>query len=235
VATALTPRSGAFDLAEEVLRREFLEQVANIPGGRRISRCLQCGTCTGSCPVAYAMDLSPREVIARFRAGDIRSLLESRTIWLCASCYACTTRCPAGIKVTDIMYALKRMTADRHLRRRSFPPFAMAEGFVTMVRLFGRNSEPWLLALYYWRTGFRGMLGNLGMATRLFLRGRLPVRPKRIKGLEDLRRILRRAEQLEIRYEDEIAGTPLDEVGYGTLAAAPPRTAAAQSVGAAAG
>ena len=220
------PGSGEFDLAEHVLRREFLEQVANIPGGRRISRCLQCGTCTGSCPVSYAMDLSPREVIARFRAGDIRSLLESRTIWLC------TTRCPAGIKVTDIMYALKRMTADRHLRSRSFPPFAMAEGFVTMVRLFGRNCEPWLLALYYLRTGFRGMLGNMGMATRLFLRGRLPIVPKRIKGLEDLRRILRRAEQLEIQYEDEIAGTPLDEVGYGTLALVPPRTSPAHSVGA---
>ena len=231
MATAVMPGSGEFDLAEHVLRREFLAQVASIPGGRRISRCLQCGTCTGSCPVSYAMDLSPREVIARFRAGDIGSLLESRTIWLCASCYACTTRCPAGIKVTDIMYALKRMTADRRLRPRSFPPFAMAEGFVTMVRVFGRNSEPWLLALYYLRTRFRGMLGNLPMATRLFLRGLLPIVPKRIKGLEDLRRILRRAEQLEMQYEDEIAGKPLDEVGYGTLAVAPPRTVAAPSAG----
>jgi heterodisulfide reductase subunit C len=235
VATALMPGTGEFDVAEHNLRREFLEQVAFIPGGRRISRCIQCGTCTGSCPVSYAMDLSPREVIARFRAGDIRSVLESRTIWLCASCYACTTRCPAGIKVTDIMYALKRVTAERRLRRHSFPPFAMAEGFVTMVRAFGRNSEPWLLALYYLRTGFRGMVGNLGMATRLFVRGRLPILPTRIKGLQDLRRILRRAEQLEIRYEDEIAAAPTDAVGYGTLAAAPPRTVPAQSVGAAAG
>ena len=37
----------------------------------------------------------------------------SRTIWLCASCYACTTRCPAGIKITDIIYALKRLAMAR--------------------------------------------------------------------------------------------------------------------------
>ena len=70
---------------------------------------------------------------------------------------------------------------------------------------------------------------------QVFVRGRLPVVPKRIRGIGDLRRILRRAGQLEMQYEDEIAAKPTDEVGYGTLAAAPPRSVPAQSVGAAAG
>ncbi len=70
--------------AEAKLRRAFIAEVELIPGGRRISRCLQCGTCTGSCPVSYAMDISPRELIARFRAGDISGILSSRSIWLCA-------------------------------------------------------------------------------------------------------------------------------------------------------
>lgn len=222
MAVAILPGRGEFGRAEHELRLDFLEQVANIPGGRRISRCLQCGTCTGSCPVSYAMDLSPRAVIARFRAGDIAAVLRSRTIWLCASCYACTVRCPAGIKVTDILYALKRMTADRRLMPRAFAPLAMAEGFVGMVRRFGRNSEPWLLAGYYLRVRFAGMLPNLGMALRLLLRGRLPLVPTRIRGHAALRRILERAATLDLEYGDELAATPTVDVGYGVFSAAPP-------------
>ncbi len=208
-------------LTEPELRREFLAAVEHIPGGRRISRCLQCGTCTGSCPVAYAMDLSPREVIARFRAGDITAVLESRSIWLCASCYACTTRCPVGIKVTDILYALKRIAADRRLRPGRFPPLAMAGSFVAMVRWLGRNHEPLLLARYFLLTRFRGMLGQLPLAWALLRRGRLPLLPRRIRGMDGLRRIIARAEAIEMEFGDELTSRPLAESGYGTLAPAP--------------
>jgi len=206
---------------EPELRREFLASVEHIPGGQRISRCLQCGTCTGSCPVSYAMDLSPREVIARFRAGDITAVLGSRSIWLCASCYACTTRCPVGIKVTDILYALKRLAADRRVRPARFPPLAMAESFVTMVRWLGRNNEPLLLARYFLVTRFRGMFAQLPLAWALLRRGRLPLVPKRIRGMDGLRRIIARAERIEMEFGDERTARPLAESGYGTLAPAP--------------
>lgn len=214
--------SGELGVTEAELRREFLAHVAQVPGGRRLLRCLQCGTCAGSCPVSYAMDLSPRALVARFRAGDVRAILESRSIWLCASCYACTTRCPAGIKVTDILYALKRMAVEQGLRPSSFPPLAMAESFVTMVRRYGRNNEPRLLALYFVRTRFREMIDKIPMALALLRRGRLGLRAKRIRGLADLNRIIARAEHLEMRYADEIAARPTADVGYGTLAMEPP-------------
>jgi len=31
-------------------------------GGRLIRRCIQCGTCSSSCPTAYAMDYTPRRL-----------------------------------------------------------------------------------------------------------------------------------------------------------------------------
>ena len=99
---------GLMSRKEAELRQIFLEQVHLIPGGEKIKKCIQCGTCTGSCPVSYAMDISPRQLIALFRAGEMEAIMKSRTIWICASCYACTTRCPSGIKITDIIYALKR-------------------------------------------------------------------------------------------------------------------------------
>lgn len=222
MATAVQPGIHEFGAAEEALRREFLEQVGHIPGGMRISRCLQCGTCTGSCPVSYAMDISPRGVIARFRAGDMRTLLESRTIWLCASCYACTTRCPVGIRVTDIMYALKRMAMARGLRPERYPVFAMAESFVTLVRRYGRNNEPRLMALYFAKAGFGKAFGRIGLALRMLRKGRLPLRATRIRGLNGLRKILRRAEALEVEVQHEIAGATAP-VGYGVVGSRPPR------------
>ena len=70
---------GVMTKEEAELRQIFLDQVEDIPAGERIKRCIQCGTCTGSCPVSYAMDLSPREVIALFRAGEMERIMKSRT------------------------------------------------------------------------------------------------------------------------------------------------------------
>jgi heterodisulfide reductase subunit C len=219
---------GRLDAAEHELRRAFLTEVETIPGGRRISRCLQCGTCTGSCPVSYAMDLSPRELIARFRAGDIRSILASRTIWLCASCYACTVRCPAGIKVTEVIYALKRLALARGIRPRRYPTFAVAESFVSQVERYGRNNEPRFMLGFYRRAGFRRAFSALPMALRLFLKGRIGLGASRIRGLADLRRVMRRAEQMELRVEQELTGGTAP-VGYGVVGARPPRALPAAS------
>lgn len=207
MATALAIGGvGRMETAEHELRRAFLAEVDAIPGGRRISRCLQCGTCTGSCPVSYAMDLSPRELIARFRAGDIRSILSSRTIWLCASCYACTVRCPSGIKVTDIIYAVKRMALARGIRPSQYPTFAVAESFVDMVEKYGRNNEPRFMLQFFRRAGIHRAFGTIPLALRLLAKGRIGFGVSRIRDLEGLRRILRRAEQMEIPEERELAG-----------------------------
>lgn len=67
-------------------------------------KCIQCGTCSASCPTAYAMDYTPRQIIAALRAGELDKVLRSNTPWLCASCYYCTVRCPAGIQFTEFLY-----------------------------------------------------------------------------------------------------------------------------------
>jgi len=232
VATAVLPGPREIGGAEHELRRAFLAEVELIPGGRRISRCLQCGTCTGSCPVSYAMDISPRELIARFRAGDIGAILRSRTIWLCASCYACTTRCPAGIKVTDIIYALKRLAMARGIRPARYPVFALAESFVDVVTHYGRNNEPRLMALYFLRAGPLRALGQVGLGWRLWRRGRLRLGASRVRALADLRKILQCADKLEVGTQHDVAGVTAP-VGYGVVGGVPRRPLPAASARAA--
>jgi len=206
---------GTLPSRESELRKAFLEQVGIVPGGERIRKCIQCGTCTGSCPVSYAMDLSPREVIARFRAGDIETILRSRTIWICASCYACTVRCPVEIKITDLLYALKRVAMEKHIRPRQFPVYALSEAFVRNVRMFGRNYEIGLLTEFFLRSlKWVDLIRMAPLGWKMLRTGRLGLLPERIAGLKDLRKIIKRAEAIE-RPQELVPGRAVtDEVGY---------------------
>jgi heterodisulfide reductase subunit C len=211
---ALPSEPGVFDKDEAALREAFLAEVDRIPGGERLRRCIQCGTCTGSCPVSYAMDLMPREVMALFRAGDIESILRSRTIWVCASCYQCTTRCPSKIRVTDLLYALKRVAVDRRIFPRKFPVYVLSEAFVHQVKKYGRNHEMGLLRDYFLKTGPMRLLGRMGMAWALWRKGRLAWRPRRIRGLQELRRMIARAEEFDRPPKTEPPARLTAEVGY---------------------
>lgn len=176
------------------LREELLDKVLRIPGGEKIRECLQCGTCSASCPASAAMDYGPREIIAALRAGMLDRVLNSDTVWLCVSCYLCTVRCPAGIPFTDVMYELKRVEAEKGLSKDKRAA-TMAGAFVETVERYGRNAEPELLRKYYLRTNPLRALAQLPLALKLFRRGRLGWFPHRIKGLRGLHKMLRAVEE----------------------------------------
>jgi heterodisulfide reductase subunit C len=178
---------------ESDLRAAFLEQVSLIPDGHRIKQCIQCGTCTGSCPVSYAMDITPRKMIALFRAGEVETILRSSTIWICASCYACTVRCRAGIKITDMMYAFKRIAMMRKIYPKNFPVHALSSSFVKLVNRYGRNPEVSLLANYSIRRNPLSLLAQIPLGLRLRLRGRVRIKPSSVKNRRQLSEIIRRA------------------------------------------
>jgi heterodisulfide reductase subunit C len=178
---------------ERELREAFLEEVDLIPGGEKIKQCIQCGTCTGSCPVSYAMEITPRKVIALFRAGEIESILRSNTIWLCASCYGCTVRCPAGIKITDMMYALKRLAMSRNIYPRGSPVKALSSSFVRIVNKYGRSREVNLLLSYGFKTNPFKLLSSIPLGWRLRSKGRIPLGGTRIKGHSELSGVIKRA------------------------------------------
>ena len=175
---------------ESELRTAFLEQVDLVPDGNRIKQCIQCGTCTGSCPVSYAMEVTPRRAVALFRAGEIESILRSNTVWMCASCYACTVRCPAGIKITDMMYAFKRTAMRVGIYPAGQPIPLLSKAFVRIVNRTGRNQELTLLMRYGLRTNPFSMLRQLPLGLKLRAKGRLPLGLSRIQDRKRLSRIL---------------------------------------------
>lgn len=211
------PAPGVLSRSEAELREAFLAEIDRIPGAARLNECIQCGTCTASCPVSFAMDLTPRQVIGMFRAGAIEELLESRTIWVCASCYQCTMRCPADIQITDLLYAFKRIAIERGIFPDRFPVHVFAETFTDMVKKYGRNYETGLIIRYLLRTNPTALFARRRSGIALWRHGRLPIRPDKIDGIEGLRRIIAKAETFDMPQEVVERPKITDKVGYGAI------------------
>ena len=163
------------------------------------------------------MDLTPRQVIAMFRAGAIEDLLESRTIWVCASCYQCTMRCPADIRITELLYAFKRMAIDRGIFPPKFPVHEFALKFADSVNRHGRNHEVGLILRYFLRTDPLGLIRRRRVGFALWRRGRLPIRPHKIKGLASFQKIIARAEEFDLPQEPVEREKVTDTVGYSAI------------------
>ena len=175
----------------------FLERVHALPDGDKIDQCIQCGTCTASCPMSEAMEYSPREIIAYLRAGMLERVLKSNTVWLCASCYSCAVRCPAGIPFTDVMYELKRLGMEHGLVPKSATNAVMAKAFMQSVDRHGRTHEPELIQKYFLRTNPLNALSQIPLGLQLALRGRMPILAHTIEGVENLRTMVAAIEENE--------------------------------------
>jgi quinone-modifying oxidoreductase, subunit QmoC len=173
----------------------FGEHIAKLAYGEKLFSCIQCGTCSGTCPVSPYMDFTPRRIIAMVREGFRQDVLNSLTIWLCASCYSCTVECPREIKITDVMYALKQEAIATGVYPKRFPVPVLAREFFHGVERTGRNSEGSLMVKFFLKTNPLGMLKNASMALRLWMKGRLSLLDEKMRTPGAVRTLLRAAKQ----------------------------------------
>jgi heterodisulfide reductase subunit C len=173
----------------------FGREVMRVPGCEQLEWCIQCGTCSGVCPLSVYMDQTPRQVMALTRADFKRDVLHSHTIWLCASCYACTVECPQQIRVTDIMYELKQRAINEGVYPRKFPIPVLAHEFNAMVRKNGRITEMVLVIRLFLKTSWLAALGNWRLGLDLMRTGRFSLVPERIKHRGDIAKMLAAVDQ----------------------------------------
>jgi len=113
--------------------QSLLEQVLASPDGESVFGCMQCGVCSGSCPLGYAMEFPPRKIILEARSGNVDRLLASPSVWMCVGCYTCTLRCPRKIDLTDTVWPAVR---DQALRKGAQPPVELRVAFQNLY-LYG--------------------------------------------------------------------------------------------------
>jgi heterodisulfide reductase subunit C len=168
----------------------FGQEIMSVPGCEQLKSCIQCGTCSGVCPLSIYMDHSPRQIMALTRADFKNEVLRSHTLWLCASCYACTVECPREIHITDIMYELKQRAITEGVYPKRFPIPVLAQEFSEMVRKNGRITEMLLVFKLFLKTNPFAAMGNWRMGLDLMKTGRFSLASERIKGRADLARML---------------------------------------------
>ena len=166
-------------------------------GVSHLEMCIQCGTCGGSCPSAMDMDHTPRMLFAMLRAGMRDEVLRSNTQWICVSCYHCVVRCPQEVHIADVMYTLKSMAIKVKLYRDSTAP-DFSQTFVDMVETYGRSYEFGLASRHYLKHFPLRLPGMAPMGLGMIKKGRMAIKPTRIKNMDQLKAILQRASQLEL-------------------------------------
>jgi len=81
--------------------------------------CMQCGECTGSCPVFSKSKLNPRRLmleiaytispLTMYPPLDIR---EKSEVWDCTTCRTCSYRCPRDVNPMDVLIGLRGLLVE---------------------------------------------------------------------------------------------------------------------------
>jgi heterodisulfide reductase subunit C len=179
----------------------LLEQI-EAQGPFQAGACFQCRKCTNGCPVTFAMDLYPDEVIRLVILGQRETVLGCRTIWVCAACETCTARCPNDVKIAELMDCLKEMAVHEGVPSPQPQILTLHETFLNNIKKRGRVYETTLLPAYLLKSGKLLEMWNSGtwrydlkLGRQMFSKGRLPLRPQSIKGKSEVRKILAQRKQ----------------------------------------
>jgi heterodisulfide reductase subunit C len=163
--------------------------------GENVFRCYYCQKCTVGCPTAYAMDYQPAQVLKMIQLGMREPLFKSSSPWLCVGCETCGTRCPNEIRLAPVMDTLKYMALEAGYAPSETTVYALHRSFLDSIKLFGRVHETTMLAEYVLRSRdiFSIVRSNMGVALTLLVNRKIPILPERVKGLDQVKELYRRA------------------------------------------
>ena len=172
------------------LRKEVEEA-----SGQNISACFQCGKCTNGCPVTFAMDIGPHKLVHLLQYGQVGEALHSDTIWVCASCETCTTRCPNGIDIAHLMDTLRQLSQRQEIKASQYSVPIFHNAFLSSIKRHGRVHETEMALTYSIQdAGLFGLLKLTGLGFGMFLKGKIKLRPSRVRAVKHIRNLFRKAE-----------------------------------------
>lgn len=166
-------------MSEQSFCAEVMER-----SGEDLSRCYQCLKCSAGCPVTKYKDYKPNQIIRMVQYGEREKVLSCHAIWLCVSCMTCGVRCPNDIDMSAVFDTLREMSIEAGLAHEAERNVVVLhEEFVRSVRFWGRLHEVTFFLPYMARS--LDLFGNAVSGIQLFARGKLPIMPSQIKGIDD--------------------------------------------------
>ena len=164
---------------------QFKQEVLRL-AGVEVLTCIQCGTCSASCPTAHLMDPSIRMLVKLCLEGKKEEALHNDTLWLCTSCLLCTVRCPRSIRPKAVVSALKDIAEREGIKSKDA---SYEELFLRQIRDYGRIAELPLTGEFL-LVFPQGAVQSMQMGLELLPRGKIGLEIVKIKGRDEVKRIV---------------------------------------------
>ena len=78
----------------------------------KLLECIQCGMCTGSCPVSRKTNLNIRRYMREVAVAGRLSMHPSEELWSCTTCGTCAVRCPKEISPYEFLIDIRSMAVE---------------------------------------------------------------------------------------------------------------------------
>lgn len=115
--------------ASQVKRSTIEEDV-----GEQFKTCMQCGTCTGTCPVSSITPYSPRAILRNISLNRSNASTVDEAAWNCVTCNHCVDQCPRDIGIIDLITSIRRQVVEKK---------ALPEYLKPVARSLKREGNPW--------------------------------------------------------------------------------------------
>ncbi len=152
-----------------------------------VKLCYQCQKCTATCPVSEFMDIKPDVMVRKVLLSEEETLLQSRTIWICTGCETCGSRCPNLISVGKINEFLKERAVKKGVKPAVPAALVVHQAFLNSIERFGIVHEASMLLEMKLKT--KDFFSDLGLGLKMFLKGKIPFMPHKIKGISEIKRM----------------------------------------------
>lgn len=172
--------------------------------GVAVSTCYQCKKCSSGCPVTFAMDYLPNQILHMIQMGLKEEVLKSATIWVCASCETCTTRCPNDIDIAKIMDVMRRASLESGLAvgEKKVPVFH--DAFLSSIKSKGRVYELGMIGQYTLKSGDAkaklisgSFIEEVKLGWQMFKKGKLKLFPQKIKRTGEIKKLFKKLKRGE--------------------------------------
>jgi len=167
--------------------------------GVKVSACYQCKKCSSGCPVTFAMDYLPNQILHMIQIGLKTEVLKSSTIWVCASCETCTTRCPNDIDIARIMDVMRRESLKSGLTTGEKKVPVFHDVFLSSIESTGRVYELGMIGHYSLKSGdikakliSGSLIEEVKLGWQMFKKGKLKLFPQKIKRTGEIKRLFKK-------------------------------------------
>lgn len=77
------------------------------------SICIECGKCTGRCPISLKSSLNISKVINAIKRGERKEFKgDDRAVWECSSCCLCELNCPKGVETLEVVREVRSLLVE---------------------------------------------------------------------------------------------------------------------------